>query len=141
MSEQRHFLYIATPYSKFAGGTEKAFVLASQVAGALISAGVSVFSPIAHSHPIAVHAQIDPLDHSIWLPADEPMMHAAVGLIVVCAKGWNESIGMREEIKVFARASKPIIPILPDSIPLDLIYQMKRLCRGEKLRAMEASKK
>jgi uncharacterized protein (UPF0335 family) len=79
MSDRRHFLYIATPYSKFAAGTEEAFKMACRVAGSLIDSGVAVFSPIAHSHPIAEHAQLDPLSHKIWLPAAEPMMHAAVG--------------------------------------------------------------
>ena len=53
-----------------------------RAAAVLIRQGIRVYSPIAHTHPIAIHGGIDPLDHKIWLPADAPFMHGAVGLIV-----------------------------------------------------------
>jgi hypothetical protein len=109
------FWYLATPYSKYHAGIETAFVLAAQTAASLVRAGIPVYSPIAHTHPIAVHGQIDPLDHGIWLPADEPFMRAACGLIVLCAQGWKESRGIAHEIEQFA--GRPIVYMDPGTIP------------------------
>lgn len=114
------FYYLATPYSKFPGGLEEAFKLACRETALLIRAGVRVYSPIAHMHPVAIHGEIDPLDHAIWLPADEPMMHAAKGLIVNMAESWGISYGIREEIKAFAAMGKPIIYMTTGELPAEL---------------------
>lgn len=103
------FWYLATPYSKYPGGIEEAFRLAARYAGRLITAGVKVYSPITHTHPIAVEAGLDPYNHDIWMPADQPFMDAARGLIVLKAASWEQSRGIREEIGHFTVASKPIV--------------------------------
>lgn len=103
------FWYVATPYSKYPRGLDAAFEDACKATASLLRMGINVYSPIAHTHPIAKHGGIDPLDHSIWLPADAPMMDAAEGLIVVKMEGWDESYGISEEIKAFRTAGKPII--------------------------------
>ena len=54
------FWYLATPYSKFPGGLDLAAKAASLCAGILIAERVWVFSPIAHSHPIAMASALDP---------------------------------------------------------------------------------
>ncbi|WP_111418484.1 DUF1937 family protein [Rhodoplanes roseus] len=107
--------YVATPYSKFPGGLDAAFMAAARITGDLARRGVRVFSPIAHSHPIAVHAEIDPLDHAFWLPFDAPMMAAADALIVVRLPGWDSSVGVRHEIDAFTAAGKPIWWCNPDT--------------------------
>lgn len=107
------FYYLGTPYSKYRGGLEAAFVEASRIAAALIAEGLAVFSPIAHSHPIAMHGRLDPLAHGLWLPLDEPLMRAADGLIVAEMEGWRESYGLSVEIDHFRRAGKPIFHIDP----------------------------
>ena len=103
------YWYLATPYSKYFGGPEAAFEEACRVAGRFILAGVPVYSPIVQTHPIALHAAMDPLDHKIWLPADRPLMDAAHGLIVIMMDGWGQSYGIGEEIKVFVAAGKPVL--------------------------------
>lgn len=77
-------------------------------AGHLIAQGIPAYSPIAHTHPIAVECGIDPLDHEIWLPADRPMMDAACGLVVVKMDGWQESKGVNYEITRFLEQGKPV---------------------------------
>lgn len=109
------FFYLATPYSKWKGGLDDAFGLAAREAARLMRRGIPVFSPIAHSHPIAVHGGIDPLSHDFWLPADAPMMAAATGLIVLRADGWEQSYGIGEEIKAFKAAGKPVLYIDPET--------------------------
>lgn len=102
------YLYLATPYSKHPEGIDAAFRHACAAAGRLLSRGVKVFSPIAHSHPIAINGNVDPLSHEIWLAADRPFMDAARGMIVVMMPGWEESYGVQHEIEVFREQNKPI---------------------------------
>lgn len=115
------FWYIATPYSKFPGGITAAFEGAAREAAALVKAGVPVYSPIAHTHPVALYGDIDPLDHDIWLPADAPFMEAAKGLIVCQMEGWEHSYGIGEEIKAFEAAGKPIVYMTPGVVPAEVL--------------------
>jgi hypothetical protein len=92
-------LKIASGYSKWAHGIYDACVVAAELAGRLVLAGVAVFSPIAHSHTVSRAAKIDPFSHNIWLPADRPLFEGAHGLLVAALPGWRESYGIGEEIK------------------------------------------
>ncbi len=114
------FWYLATPYSKYPYGIEEAFRLAVLQRGLLLKEGIPVFSPIIHSHPVALMCAIDPFDHSIWLPAEEPILKCASGLIMVMAEGWESSYGMTKECEAFGAAGKPIIYMTPGMIPLEL---------------------
>lgn len=115
------FWYLATPYSRYPDGLEEAFKIACKAAGLLIEAKVRVYSPIAHTHPIAIHAGIDPKAHDIWLPADQPFMDAARGLIVLRAASWEISYGIGEEIKEFTKIGKPIHYFDPWTIPQEVL--------------------
>lgn len=118
---RKRLLYLATPYTKYSAGIERAFIDAAALAGRLLQAGAVVYSPIAHVHPIAVHGNIDPLDHKIWLPFDEVMMERADGLLVALMDGWRESFGVRYEIGVFVAACKPIHTVDPVTLDLGLL--------------------
>lgn len=108
--------YVSTPYSRYPGGIENAFQDAAELTGRLIKAGVRAYSPIAHTHPIAMHGNIDPLDHNIWLPFDEAMMAVCDGIIVAQLPGWDQSYGINYEVDVFERAEKPVRFIDPESL-------------------------
>lgn len=108
--------YLATPYSKYTGGIECAFIDASKLAARLLKAGIKVYSPIAHTHPLARYGNIDPFDHAIWMPFDEAMMDAADALIVAHMSGWDESYGIKHEIEFFQTAGKPIFDLDPVSL-------------------------
>jgi hypothetical protein len=107
------FWYLATPYSRYysryPGGIHVAFDQACYQASILIRAGVRVYCPIAHTHPIAMQGGLDPHDHAIWLPADRPFIDAAHGLIVCKMAGWEESKGVKAEIAIFEEADKPVL--------------------------------
>jgi hypothetical protein len=118
------YWYLATPYTLYPLGREEAFKMACRVTADLFRAGVPVFSPIAHSHPIAMHGGIDPTDHETWMRADRPMMAAAHGLIVFKAAGWAQSKGVQVEIETFRRAGKPVLfmaPARPLVIPREIL--------------------
>jgi nucleoside 2-deoxyribosyltransferase len=111
-------IYTGTPYSKYPGGIEAAFVDACRLTGRLLTAGLKVYSPIAHTHPIAVHGNIDPYDHAIWLPFDAAIMDKADAMIVAMMTGWDTSFGVRYEIDTFVAAGKPVYFMSP----VDLSY-------------------
>lgn len=109
-------VYLATPYSKYRGGISLAFRDAAALAGRLLIAGVKVYSPIAHTHPIAEAAGLDPLDHDLWLAADEPFMHAAQALVVAEMDGWQVSKGIAHEMERFQQLGKPFYFIDPNTL-------------------------
>jgi hypothetical protein len=106
-------VYIASPYSVYPGGLERAFITVTQLAADLLRANVRLFCPITMAHPIAMHGRIDPVDHAIWLPAMAPFMDACDAMLIAEMRGWDESYGVREEIKVFRAAGKPLWRIAP----------------------------
>lgn len=112
----RSFHYLASPYTKHKCGIETAFVMAARVAGQFVRAGISVFSPIVHSHVIAQYGHIEPTDHETWLLIDAPFMRAARALIVYQADGWQESVGVKFEIERFTHYKKPIEYLMPDNL-------------------------
>ena len=118
---QYGMIYLATPYSKYPGGLEEAFVKAAKVSAALIEAGLSVYSPIVHSHPIAIHGDIDPHNHAIWLPFNEAMMKRSDALVVVKMFTWEGSLGIAHEIKHFTEAKKPVLYFDPIVLPKPFI--------------------
>ncbi len=101
-------IYFATPYSKYPAGLEQAFVYACQLCGELLQCGLFVYSPIAHTHPIARHAGIDPLDHKIWLSFDAVRIAKADVLLVAMMPSWETSKGVQHEINAFMEAGKPV---------------------------------
>lgn len=100
------YFYLATPYSRYPGGIEAAFVEACKAAAWLVRERIGVYCPIAHTHPVAMHGRVDPLDHRVWLPADAPLMEGAAGLIVCMMPGWEESYGIAQERAAFGWMEK-----------------------------------
>lgn len=133
--------YLATPYTKYKDGDiDAAFRDAAKLAAQLLRAGIKVYSPIAHTHPIAIHGKIDPLDHKIWLPFDEAMMDACDVLIVAEMEGWRESKGIAHEVAVFKLAAKPIFHLDPLTLSMRnvrVLYETPPLAHG-KTRSMHA---
>jgi hypothetical protein len=113
-------IYLATPYSKWPAGLEDAFKEAAKLAARLLEKGASVYSPIAHTHPLAIHGGLDPLDHKLWLDFDEAMMERSDALFVATMYGWTESKGVAHEINRFAEMGKPIRKVDPVTLEVTL---------------------
>jgi hypothetical protein len=116
---QSPLCYLATPYSRYPGGIDKAFEDAAALAARLMLQGLKVYSPIAHTHPLAIYGGINPLDHAIWLPFDESMMDVAHVLIVAHMLGWQESHGIAHEVDFFASCFKPIFDLDPVTLTIE----------------------
>ena len=101
-------IYLATPYTHYPDGLDAAFEDASAIAGALIKRGLTIFSPICHSHPIAKHGGIDAVDHELWMRIDREMWERCDELLVAKMSGWDQSRGIAAEIEYFLSHGKPV---------------------------------
>lgn len=115
------FWYLATPYSKYHHGLDAAFTAATHQAGLYVRAGIPAFSPIVHSHSVALWCEIDPLDHKLWMAVCQPFMDVARGLIVIMLPGWEKSRGIQLEIGQFRAAGKPVFYTKPGVVPPALL--------------------
>lgn len=100
--------YLGSPYSKYHLGLEAAWIEACKIAGWFAAARVPVYSPIVHSHPVAIYGGHDPLDYDIWMPLNMAAMNSSEGIIVAMMEGWRESFGLSEEIKFYEKRRQPI---------------------------------
>lgn len=112
---KHNLIYLASPYSKYIT-LNSACRDISLVAGRLIRRGYRVFSPIAHSHTIALHAGIDPLDHDLWLKFDESFMGVCDALMIAMMDGWEASDGVARELKFFEGTGKPLYYLNPNTL-------------------------
>lgn len=110
--------YLATPYSRYPLGLEQAFVDACALAARLISAGLHVYSPIAHSHGIAMHGAIEPLDQQFWMAFNGTMLNRCDELFIAHLDGWENSSGIAYEIDYFGRRKKPIFDLNPSTLQM-----------------------
>ncbi|MGB6080251.1 MAG: DUF1937 family protein [Xanthobacteraceae bacterium] len=115
-------IYVGSPYTKYPTGIEAAFATVCSLMGKLLAQGLNAYSPIAHTHPIAFHGRIDPLDHQFWLAYDAAMMAKSDAMIVAMMDGWEMSYGVRHEIETFQVANKPVFFLNPKSLSVRLGY-------------------
>jgi hypothetical protein len=112
-------VYVATPYAACPDGIDRACINAAEVTARLLLAGCTVFSPVCHTHPIAVHGAIPPTSHDIWLPFDKAMIDRCDAVVVVTFDGWNVSKGIAFEIEEFRKAGKRVFFMDPISLVLE----------------------
>ena len=81
--------------------------------------GVSVYSPIAHGHPLSMYGKVPALNHELWIPFDRTMMEKSEMLLVAKMDSWQDSFGIAYERKNFEEAGKPIYFIDPYTMSVD----------------------
>lgn len=102
------FEYLACPYShEDPAVREYRFEKATVAAVKLMQQGVVIFSPITHSHPMAVRHKL-PGDWGFWQKFDTIFIQASSGLYVLMLPGWYESSGVQAEIDIAYHNNKPI---------------------------------
>jgi hypothetical protein len=103
------FSYLAAPYSHPDPAVrETRFKTISRIAAWLISEDYWVFSPITHSHPVAISEVPLPTLWSFWRSFDLPFVEACGTMTVLDLWGWKESIGVQAEIRHAERMGKEI---------------------------------
>ena len=73
--------------------------------------GVPVFSPIAHTHPIAAYGL--PMEWAFWEAQDRAFLEACSEVQVLMLDGWRESKGVSAEIALASELSKPVLYVEP----------------------------
>ena len=101
-----------SPYSAYAQGGENGLNRAASAAclatGYLMKQGMTVVSPIAHSHLVATVAKMDKLDHPFWMKQSRALLNVCGGLLVLGIRGWDTSRGVAEELELARDLGIPI---------------------------------
>ena len=106
-------IYLASPYSHPDPAVrDERFHAVCRAAAALLRAGHAVLSPIAHSHALARHGL--PTEWSFWSRYDLEMLARCDQVVVLMLPGWQESAGVREEIRIARELGKPVRYVAPD---------------------------
>lgn len=102
-----NLLYLASPYSHESAAVRQGrFKLVCIVAGRLFHKNKHVFSPITHSHPIAVAGGLG-LDFALWLNFDLKMLSKCDEFAVLDTLGWKDSQGVKQEYREAQRLQMP----------------------------------
>ena len=100
-------IYLATPYSKYPYGRERAYELACMAAGDYMKAGYNVFCPIAHSHSIEQYFDVRE-GFDFWMQQDLAILAHCDELFVLMLEGYEESRGVNAEIEFAEKNNIPI---------------------------------
>lgn len=103
---------------------QRRFEYVSEVAAGLISNGICVFSPIAHTHPIAVSGKLA-TGYEFWRNYDELLMSKCSHMAIVVMDGIATSKGAHAEILWWLRnCGRNTIGIV-DTITSRVLYDRK----------------
>ncbi len=112
-------IYLASPYShEDPDVREERFEAVCAVAGDLMAQNIVVFSPIAHTHPVAEHSDLDCLDADFWLKFDREFILRSDVLYVLMLDGWKESYGVNWEINFAKENNIPVGYLDPETLEL-----------------------
>ena len=100
-------IYLATPYSGTLDQKVSRFKAVNKVAARLMREGNLVFSPISHTHPIALAGEL-PGDWMFWKEYDRTFIEWCDEVHVLKQDGWEDSVGIRNEIMIAAAMEKPV---------------------------------
>lgn len=93
-------IYLATPYSHPDPQVrEEQFRVVNRVAADLMKQGLHIFSPISHTHPIALANDL-PKGWEYWEQYDRVVLKVSEKLIVLRQSGWQDSVGVSAEIEI-----------------------------------------
>ena len=101
-------IYLASPYSHPDPAIrELRFRAVCLYAAKLMGQGVNVYSPIAHTNPIAVMGDL-PKGWDFWKQYDEWFISRCNSVVVLMIDGWKESVGVQAEIAMAKEFGKPV---------------------------------
>src|SRR5262249_22256173 len=85
---------------------EQRFREACRATAALLRQGHSVFSPVVHSHPLVAYGL--PTGWAFWQRYDREMLARCDEVMVLMLDRWEDSVGVREEIRIARQMGKPV---------------------------------
>lgn len=102
------FSYVASPYSDPNPAVRQArYEAAVAFVAWCYASGWVVYSPIVHSHPPALVAEL-PTDAAFWWRVNETMLAVATEVLVLKIPGWDRSKGVAQEMDEAERAGLPV---------------------------------
>ncbi len=100
-------IYLASPYTHVdAGVRESRFDSACLATSTLMRAGLSVYSPIVHSHPLVRYGL--PIEWEFWRAHDCEHLRRCDEVMVLTLDGWKSSRGVKAEIELAIELDLPI---------------------------------
>lgn len=106
-------IYLASPYSHHDPlVVEARFEAVCREASRLMGEGYLIYSPIAHTHPIAIRGGL-PTDWEFWRDYDEAIISRCTELWVLTLDGWDTSRGVSAELQIADALGLPIKHIAP----------------------------
>lgn len=107
-------MYLCVPYSHDSAIIrEQRFRAACRAAAKLMAEGKIVFSPLSHSHPIAVQCGL-PTGWEFWEKFDREFIAACTEVVVLRLPGWETSVGIAAELRIAAELGRPVSYIDPE---------------------------
>jgi len=94
---------------------EKRFDEICRIAAKLMTSGVKLFSPIAHTHPINERGIGNP-GWEFWRGYDIIMLEKCDQIWVATMHGWKQSVGVTAEVAYMREHGKPIWYLCPDTL-------------------------
>ncbi len=105
---KKKLIYLACPYSHDDPGVRLArFDAVNKAAAKLMSKGEFVYSPISHTHPIALVGDL-PLDWQYWQNFDRVFLEHCIKVVVLKLDGWELSAGVKGEIAIAEELGIPV---------------------------------
>lgn len=106
-------IYVASPYSHPAADVRyRRFREACHYTAGMMQAGNLAFSPIAHSHPIAIIGELK-TDYDTWSRWCLQMLAACDIVYVLTLPGWQNSVGVMAEINEAKRLGLSVLFVDP----------------------------
>jgi len=102
----KELVYLACPYSHLYDDCCRRFDIVNRLAATLMRAGVLIFSPISHGHPIAEYGL--PKGWDFWERYDRVYIEAAKAMLVCAIDGWETSVGVGAEMRIAQELGIPI---------------------------------
>ena len=109
----KKLVYLATPYTHEDKAVEEwRFKMVNAKAAELMSQGLIIFSPISHTHPIALAGDL-PVHWEFWETFDKVFLNHSYKLMVLMLDGWKQSRGVAAEIEMATKLGLEIEYINP----------------------------
>ena len=108
-------IYLASPYTHVDDAVrESRFDAACLATSTLLRAGLHVYSPIVHSHPLVRYGL--PIEWEFWQAHDCEHLRRCDSMIVLTLDGWKLSRGVQAEINLAIAMDLPIHYLSPETI-------------------------
>ncbi len=111
-----NYIYLASPYSHPDPQVrEERFQEVNKAAAVLMQRGWVVYSPISHSHPIALAHDL-PRGWTFWGRMDKAFIKHALLVAVLMLPGWRESVGIKAEMAIAREFNIPVVFLTPSTM-------------------------